>query len=87
MINEARQSKRLPSLPYLNPLIYPLLGSSSFRDIVSGSNGGFSAAPGYDRVTGLGAPIVSKLLTALSKAPAPAVAGGQPVEQRQSVNA
>jgi kumamolisin len=87
MINEVRQSKGLPSLPYLNPLIYPLLGSSSFRDIVSGSNGGFSAAPGYDRVTGLGAPIVSKLLTALSKAPAPAVAAGQPVEQRQSVNA
>lgn len=31
--------------------------SSYFRDIVSGSNGGFSATQGYDRVTGLGSPL------------------------------
>jgi hypothetical protein len=30
--------------------------SSDFHDITSGSNGGFSAGPGYDEVTGLGTP-------------------------------
>jgi kumamolisin len=74
LINEARHSQGLPSLPYLNPLIYPLHGTSAFRDIVAGNNGGFSAGQGYDRVTGLGAPDVSALLAALSKAPAQAVA-------------
>ena len=74
LINEARHNKGLPSLPYLNPLIYPLNGTSAFRDIVTGNNGGFSAGPGYDRVTGLGAPNVSALLAALTKAPTAAVA-------------
>ena len=76
LINEARHNKGLPSLPYLNPLIYPLNGTSAFRDIVAGNNGGFSAGPGYDRVTGLGAPNVSALVAALTKAPTQAVAAG-----------
>ena len=38
LINEARHNKGLPLLPYLNPLIYPLNGTSAFRDIVAGNN-------------------------------------------------
>jgi kumamolisin len=36
--------------------IYSLLGSASFRDIVSGSAGSFSCAVGWDFVTGVGSP-------------------------------
>ncbi|HJP73387.1 MAG TPA: S53 family peptidase [Pseudonocardiaceae bacterium] len=39
--------------------------SSAFNDITSGSNGSFSAGPGYDNVTGWGSPIASGLYTAL----------------------
>lgn len=46
----------------LNPLIYPLNGTACCRDITTGSNGEFSAAPGYDRLTGLGAPDVKQLM-------------------------
>jgi kumamolisin len=74
LINEARQAAGLTSLPFLNPLIYPLLGTASFRDIRSGSNGEFSAGPGYDRVTGLGVPNVKQLIASLTQAPDQAVA-------------
>jgi kumamolisin len=87
LINEARNSKEMPSLAFLNPQIYPLMGTPCFRDIVSGNNGAFTAGTGYDRVTGLGVPNVRELLASLTKAPAPAVAAGQPVQQRQKVSA
>ncbi|HXQ82037.1 MAG TPA: protease pro-enzyme activation domain-containing protein [Opitutaceae bacterium] len=51
-------------LGLLNPKIYPLIGSSSFRDITTGSNGNYSAAAGYDLCTGIGVPDVSNLLAA-----------------------
>jgi kumamolisin len=70
LINEARRTAGLPSLPYLNPLIYPLIGTGCFRDITDGSNGEFPAGPGYDRVTGLGAPDVKQLIASLTQAPA-----------------
>jgi len=70
LINEARQKAGLPSLPYLNPVIYPLSGTGCFRDVTSGSNGEFTAAAGYDRVTGLGAPDVKQLIAALTEVPA-----------------
>ncbi len=47
------------ALGFLNPIIYPLASQSQttyFNDIVSGSNGEFSAAVGYDAVTGWGSP-------------------------------
>ena len=47
-------------------LIYPLLGTNSFRDIVTGSDGAYNAGPGYDMVTGLGVPDIRQLLTKLS---------------------
>jgi kumamolisin len=66
LINEARAKAGKTTLPFLNPLIYPLIGSSCFRDIVRGSNGAFRAATGYDMVTGIGVPDVAALIQALS---------------------
>jgi len=44
--------------------------SSYFRDIVSGSNGGYSATVGYDLVTGVGSPITTNFGSS-STPPAP----------------
>ena len=66
IINEARAHNGLPPLGLLNPEIYPLLGSTGFRDITTGNNGSYSAGRGYDEVTGLGTPIMSALLPALT---------------------
>ena len=38
------------------------LPSADFHDITSGNNGGYSAGPGYDLVTGLGTPIADNLI-------------------------
>lgn len=66
LMNEARTTAGKPLLPFLNPLIYPLIGSPSFRDVQSGSNGAFQAGPGYDMVTGIGVPNVKALIGALT---------------------
>jgi kumamolisin len=67
LINEARTKAGKPALPFLNPLIYPLIGSDSFRDITSGNNGAFNAGTGHDLVTGVGVPNVKALMEALTK--------------------
>jgi kumamolisin len=67
LINEARAKANKPLLPFLNPLIYPLMGTASFRDIQTGNNGAFSAGAGYDLVTGIGVPNVKMLIKALTK--------------------
>lgn len=64
-INESRGSAGKPPLGYLAPSLYPLGSGGAFRDIVSGSNGAYSAGPGYDLVTGLGTPMLASLITAL----------------------
>lgn len=66
LINQARNTKGKPALPFLPPLIYPLVGTSCFRDIKAGSNGAYSAHDGYDLVTGLGAPDFTLLVNKLS---------------------
>ena len=66
LINEARAKANKPPLPFLNPLIYPLMGSAALRDVSSGNNGAFHAGPGYDMVTGVGVPNVKKLIAALT---------------------
>jgi kumamolisin len=66
LINEARATANKPPLTFLNPLIYPLIGTASFRDITSGSNGAYQAGPGYDMVTGIGVPNVKNLIAALA---------------------
>ena len=67
LINEARANAGKPALPFLNPLLYPLLGTECFRDIQVGSNGAFDAGAGYDLVTGIGVPNVGQLISALTK--------------------
>src|SRR5205085_5542789 len=39
LMNEARGKVGKPRLPFLNPLMYPLLGTNAFRDVTAGSNG------------------------------------------------
>jgi kumamolisin len=50
---------------YVNPLLYTATEEATFHDITSGSNGGYSAGPGWDACTGLGSPDGTALLTAL----------------------
>lgn len=50
---------------YVNPLLYAANAEGTFRDITSGSNGDYSAGPGWDACTGLGSPNGSALLSAL----------------------
>lgn len=66
LINEARANAKKPLLPFLNPLLYPLMGTACFRDIQTGSNGAFTAGPGYDMVTGIGVPNIKELIQALT---------------------
>jgi kumamolisin len=51
---------------FFQPTLYGLPASSgAFHDITSGSNGAFSAGPGWDATTGLGSPDGQNLLQAL----------------------
>ena len=54
-------------LGFAQPVLYPLLGSSSFHDITSGDNGSYAAGSGWDACTGLGSPHGSALATALAQ--------------------
>jgi kumamolisin len=51
---------------FLNPLLYNKCATGVLRDITSGNNGTYSAAPGWDACTGLGSPDGQRLLHALS---------------------
>jgi kumamolisin len=54
-------------LGFLQPAIYALPSTDdAFHDITSGSNGAFSAGPGWDAASGLGSPSAENLLQALS---------------------
>ncbi len=54
-------------LGYLNPVLYALPKTANgFRDILQGSNGTYSAGPGWDACTGLGSPSGSTLAAALT---------------------
>jgi kumamolisin len=50
---------------FVNPLLYSAKVETTFHDITSGSNGNYSAGPGWDACTGLGSPNGAALLTAL----------------------
>jgi hypothetical protein len=65
LINQARATNTQASLGFLGAKIYPLIGTSSFRDIISGSNGAYSAGKGYDMVTGVGVANVTALVQSL----------------------
>ncbi|MEI6234080.1 MAG: protease pro-enzyme activation domain-containing protein [Planctomycetota bacterium] len=71
LINEARSKASMPPVGVLGPSVYPLIGTSSFRDITSGSNGDYSATVGYDLCTGIGVPNVGNLIVALTSVNGP----------------
>ena len=50
---------------FLNPRIYPLIDTTNFFDVLTGSNTGYSAGTGYDMVTGVGVPNISTFLATL----------------------
>jgi len=50
---------------YVNPLLYASGSAATFRDITSGTNGTYSAGPGWDACTGLGSPDGAALLASL----------------------
>ena len=52
-------------LGFANPRLYELLGTAAFHDITSGSNGSYSAGPGWDACTGLGSPDGTQLASGL----------------------
>ncbi len=64
LMNQSRASSGLPALGFLNPRLYPLIGTPAFRDIIVGSNGAYSAGVGYDLCTGIGTPNIAALLQA-----------------------
>jgi kumamolisin len=52
-------------LGFFSPQLYAPAGRATFGDITSGSNGAYSAAPGWDGCTGLGTPRGETLLQSL----------------------
>lgn len=69
MANQKAVARGGTALGFLNPALYAIgVGSSydsDFHDIVSGSNGKYSAVTGYDLVTGWGSPDGPSLINAL----------------------
>ena len=68
LLNSARLSAGLPSLGFLNPLVYAIhnFAPDAFNDITTGNNPGcgtpgFNATQGWDAVTGVGTPNFGKL--------------------------
>jgi hypothetical protein len=67
--NQGRAHYGLPTLDgptQTLPYIYQL-PQSDFHDILSGSNGGFTAGTNYDPVTGRGSPIANLFVTSLAQ--------------------
>ena len=70
LLNDLRLQQGRPALGFLNPWLYQTAAAhpTAFFDVTKGSNGdgcckGFSAAPGWDPVTGLGTPNYAVLQT------------------------
>lgn len=73
LADQARSTAGLSSLDGATqtlPRLYSL-PASDFHDVTSGSNGTFSAGPGYDEVTGLGTPVGNLLVPDLAGISAP----------------
>lgn len=66
LLNHSRLNAGKAALSFLNPLIYPLMGTPCFRDIDQGTNGAYHAGPGYDMVTGIGVPNIEAIDNALA---------------------
>ena len=67
LANSARGS----SISSINTTLYSLASTADtgdYRDIITGTNGGYNASILYDFVTGLGSPVVSQILPLLASA-------------------
>src|ERR1700737_1692936 len=78
-----RENAGKSPLPFLKPMIYPLMGTPFFRDIVDGSNGAYHAGSGYDMVTGIGVPSTKDLMAKLAEAASIAAAAMPTRKSRQ----
>ncbi len=56
---------------FLHPFLYSAAARPGLHDITSGTNGAYSAGPGWDACTGLGSPDGVALLAALKAVTAP----------------
>jgi len=70
IVNQGRVAEHKPTLSGANqtlPALYEIYSQnpSVFNDITSGNNGMYTAAQGYDLVTGLGTPVADRLVPAL----------------------
>jgi kumamolisin len=50
---------------FINPALYAAKNKGAFRDTVEGDNGSFEAGTGWDACTGLGSPIVPRVISAI----------------------
>ncbi len=70
LVNQQLAANQQPPIGFLNPIIYAQnitsTFSAGFHDITSGTSGSFSAALGYDLVTGWGSPNGTGLINSLS---------------------
>ncbi|GAC1358917.1 MAG: S53 family peptidase [Acidobacteriaceae bacterium] len=60
---------------FFHPAIYAAKANTCFNDIKSGTNGTYSAGPGWDACTGLGSPIGTALIQLLGAAAATSTPG------------
>jgi kumamolisin len=70
LVNQQAAADGKSPVGFINPIIYAQNVTASygadFHDIASGTSGSYSAAPGYDLVTGWGSPNGSGLISALT---------------------
>jgi kumamolisin len=64
LIAVANQQNGQPA-GFLQPALYAAKSKGAFRDTISGNNGSFSAAAGWDACTGLGSPIAPSVISAI----------------------
>lgn len=68
IINQASVNLDFVGGPSFTSRLYTLLGNNAvFRQVLTGSNGTYSAGPNYNLCTGLGVPVVSELVGNIGK--------------------
>src|ERR1035437_4120467 len=71
LANQQAAANHLPTVGFVNPVLYDIgiasIYDTDFHDIMSGSNGTYSAVKGYDLVTGWGSPVGPELIDDLAK--------------------
>jgi kumamolisin len=75
-MNQVRAAGGLAPLGLVGAWVYPLLGTSGLTDIAAGTNGAYTAGPGYDLCTGVGTPQVAKLMALIDNTPVVSNSGG-----------